>query len=190
MKRTIFLLAAVLSGAITFAQTWKADKPHSHITFTITHLAVSDVDGSFKDFDATIKASKADFSDAVVEFVAKTASVSTGDDNRDKHIKSADFFDVVVFPDLSFRSSSIKPAARGHYTLTGSLTLHGVTRPVSFDLLYRGTVANPQTNLPDAGFVATGIIKRSDFGFAPKFGSPLLSDEVTFKASGEFSKVN
>jgi polyisoprenoid-binding protein YceI len=190
MKSMILLFAAALSGAVTFAQTWKANKPHSHITFTITHLAVSDVDGSFKDFDATIKAARPDFSDAVVEFVAKTASISTGDDNRDKHIKSADFFDVLVFPDLTFRSSSIKPAAKGHYTLTGSLTLHGVTKPVSFDMFYRGTVTDPQTNLPDAGFVATGIIKRSDFGFAPKFGSPLLSDEVTFKASGEFSKEN
>src|SRR5260221_14326227 len=107
MKRTIFLLAAVLSGAITFAQTWKADKPHSHITFTITHLAVSDVDGSFKDFDATIKASKADFSDAVVDFVAKTASVSTGDDTRDNHFKSADFFVVVGFSEHSFRRLSL-----------------------------------------------------------------------------------
>ena len=190
MKRSIILFAIIVSGLGAFSQTWKADKPHSHITFTITHLAVSDVDGSFKDFDATITATRPDFSDAVIEFAAKTASVSTGDDNRDKHIKSADFFDVDKFPEITFKSTTIKAVTKGHYTMTGNLTLHGVTKPASFDLLYRGTVTNPQTNAPDAGFIATGVIKRSDFGFAPKFGSPLLSDQVTFKASGEFARSN
>ncbi len=191
MKKTILLIAAALFSAGTFAQsTWKVDKAHSHLTFTITHLAVSDVDGTFKDFDATIAASKPDFSDATVTFTANTASVNTGVDQRDAHLKSPDFFDAAKFPTVSFASTSIKQAAAGHYTLTGNLTIHGTTKPVVLDLWYRGTITNPMSKAPDAGFQVTGTIKRSDFNFGSKFGSPMLSDEVTFKAAGEFGKVN
>lgn len=190
MKKILSLLAvAGLIQTAAFAQTttWKADKAHSHVTFTITHLAVSDVDGTFKDFDATIIADKPDFSDAKVSFTANTASVNTENDNRDNHLKSPDFFDVAQFPTLTFVSTGIKAAGPGKYKLTGSLTLHGVTKPVVFDMWYRGTVMN--RNAPDAGFKVTGTIKRSDFGFGSKFSSPVLADEVTLSASGEFGKA-
>jgi len=191
MKKTILLIAAALFSAGTFAQsTWKVDKAHSHLTFTITHLAVSDVDGTFKDFDANITASKPDFSDATFTFTANTASVNTGVDQRDAHLKSPDFFDATKFPTVSFVSTSIKPGAAGHYTLTGNLTIHGTTKPVVLDLWYRGTITNPMSKALDAGFQVTGTIKRSDFSFGSKFGSPMLSDEVTFKAAGEFGKSN
>src|ERR1700761_6741814 len=92
MKKTLFLIAAAMLSTGAFAQsTWKVDKAHSHLTFTVTHLAVSDVDGTFKDFDATISASKPDFSDAKFEFTAQAASVNTGVDQRDTHLKSPDF---------------------------------------------------------------------------------------------------
>ena len=191
MKKVFLLFAAALLSTATFAQsTWNVDKAHSHLTFTITHLAVSDVDGTFKDFDATIVATKPDFSDAKVSFIAKTASVNTGVDQRDNHLKSPDFFDVAKYPTLAFTSTSIKPASGGHYTLTGNLTLGSVTKPVTFDLWYRGTITNPMSKAPDAGFQVTGTVKRSDFNFGSKFGSPMLSDEVSFKASGEFGKAN
>ena len=191
MKKTFILLAAVLLGAGAFAQgTWKVDKAHSHLTFTVTHLAVSDVDGTFKDFDAAITASKPDFSDAKFEFTANKASVNTGVDQRDTHLKSPDFFDVTKYPTVTFKTVSIKPATAGLYTLTGNLTLAGVTKPVTVDLWYRGTITNPMSKAPDAGFQVTGTIKRSDFNFGSKFGSPMLSDEVTFKAAGEFGKLN
>jgi len=191
MKKTLLLMAAALFSAATFAQsTWKVDKAHSHLTFTITHLAVSDVDGTFKDFDATITAAKPDFSDAKVTFTANTASVNTGVDQRDGHLKGPDFFDVAKYPTLTFTSTAIKPASANHYTVTGNLTLGAVTKPVSFDLWYRGTITNPMSKAPDAGFQVTGTISRSDFNFGSKFGSPMLSDDVTFKASGEFGKAN
>src|ERR1700759_2673243 len=130
MKKVFLLMAAALLSTAPFAQnTWNVDKAHSHFTFTITHLAVSDVDGTFKDFDATIVAAKPDFSDAKVSFTAKTASVNTGTDQRDTHLKSPDFFDVAKYPTLSFTSTSIKPAKAGHYTVTGNLTLGAVTKP-------------------------------------------------------------
>ena len=190
MKKIIIFFAVILTNTVVFAQTWKSDKAHSHLTFTVTHLSVSDVDGTFKDFSATITASKPDFSDAKFDFTANTASVNTENDMRDEDLRSASFFDVTKFPALTFTSTSIKPAAAKHYTLTGNLTIHGVTKSVTFDLWYRGTITNPMTKSPDAGFQATGVIKRSDFNFGSKYSSPILSDEVTFKAVGEFGKAN
>ncbi|MFA6087932.1 YceI family protein [Mucilaginibacter sp.] len=189
MKKILSLLAvAAFMQTAVFAQTnWKVDKAHSRVTFTITHLAVSDVDGSFKDFDATIVADKADFSDAKVNFSANTASVNTDNEKRDGHLKSADFFDVEKYPTLTFVSTGIKTTGAGKYQLTGNLTLHGVTKPVVFDLWHRGTITNPVSK---AGFKVTGTIKRSDFAFGSKFSSPVLSDEVTLTANGEFAKAN
>lgn len=190
MKKIILLAAVAIMNTAAFAQTWKVNKAHSHFTFTITHLAVSDVDGVFKDFDATIVSAKPDFSDAKVEFTAQTTSLNTGVDQRDGHLKSPDFFDVAKYPTVSFTSTSIKATSANHYKVTGTLTLTGVTREVTFDLVYRGTITNPMTKGPDAGFSVSGTINRSDYKFGSKFGSPMLSDEVTFKASGEFDKVN
>ncbi|OOQ59318.1 YceI family protein [Mucilaginibacter pedocola] len=191
MKKTLLLAAAaLLMQTASFAQTtWKNDKAHSHVTFTITHLAVSEVDGTFKDFDATIVAAKPDFSDAKVTFVAQTASVNTENDRRDGHLKGEEFFDVAKFPTLAFTSTSIKAAGAGKYKLAGNLTLHGVTKPVVFDLVHKGTIINPMSKEPAAGFKVTGTIKRSDFGFGSKYGAPMLSDEVELSASGEFGQA-
>ena len=144
----------------------------------------------FKAYDATIIASKPDFSDAKVEFTANTASVSTDNDQRDGHLKSADFFDIANHPTLTFVSTGIQSAGTNHYKLAGNLTLNGITKPVLFDMLYKGTITNPMSKKADAGFTVTGTVKRSDFNFGSKFGAPMLSDEVTFKASGEFGQAN
>lgn len=190
MKKIIaFLTAAVLSTTAFAQSTWKADKAHSRLTFTITHLAVSDVDGSFKDFDVTITSAKPDFSDAKFDLTAKTASVNTEMDQRDTHLKSGDFFDVANHPELTFTSTGITPTTPNHYKVTGKMTLNGITKPVTLDLWYRGTIVNPNSKADDAGFQATATIKRSDFNFGSKFGSPMLSDEVTIKANGEFAKA-
>jgi polyisoprenoid-binding protein YceI len=191
MKKLFILAAAALLNTAAFAQTtWNSDKMHSRLQFTITHLAVSDVDGEFKDFSATVTAAKPDFSDAKFTMTANTASVNTANDQRDGHLKSPDFFDVATFPTLTFTSTGISKTTANHYKLNGNLTLHGVTKPVSLDLWYRGTITNPMSKADDAGFQITGTIKRSDFGFGSKFGSPMLSDEVAIKANGEFGKAN
>ena len=165
MKKIITLLTVATLSTAAFAQSaWKVDKAHSRLTFTITHLAVSDVDGSFKDFDVTITAAKPDFSDAKIDLVAKTASVNTDNDQRDTHLKTAEFFDVANHPTLTFTSTGITATSAGHYKLTGKMTLAGVTKPVVMDLWYRGTITNPMSKADDAGFQVTGTIKRSDFG--------------------------
>lgn len=190
MKKIFILLAsAFLYTAASAQTTWTADKNHSNVKFTVTHLLVNDVDGTFKNVDATIVAAKPDFSDAKVSFVVQTASVSTDNENRDKHLASADFFDVANKPTLTFTSTGITKTSDKHYALTGNLTLAGVTKPVKFDLWYRGTITNPMSKADDAGFQLTGTIKRSDFNFGSKFGAAMLSDEVTIKANGEFAKA-
>src|SRR3984885_2013519 len=191
MKKTILLLAAAMFSIGAFAQsTWKNDPMHSKLGFTITHLMVSDVDGIFKDFSCTIVASKPDFSDAKFDLTVNTTSVNTDVDYRDNDLRGANYFDVAKFPTMTFTSTGITAVSSNHYKLTGNLTLHGVTKPVTMDLWYRGTIVNPMSKKDDAGFKLTGVIKRSDFGFAPQAGSAMLSDDVTVTANGEFGKVN
>jgi polyisoprenoid-binding protein YceI len=190
MKKIVSILAVALLTitAVSAQTTWKVDKNHSKLTFTITHLAVSDVEGLFKDFDVTVLTTKPDFSDAKFTLVAQTATINTEIEKRDNHLKSPDFFDVAKYPTMNFVSTGItKGAGANRYKVTGNLTLHGVTKPVTMDLWYRGTIAG-QGGKEVAGFQLTGEIKRSDFSFGSKFSSPMLSDEVQIKANGEFSK--
>src|SRR5690606_39821735 len=100
---------------------------------------------------------------------------------------SRDWSSDVCSSDL-YKSTGIKKAGKNRYKLTGNLTLHGVTKPVTMDLWYRGTNVNDKDNSATAGFQLTGTIKRSDFGVGPKFGPPMISDEVTIKADGEFQR--
>jgi polyisoprenoid-binding protein YceI len=191
MKKILSLLMISLVGTGLYAQTssWKSDPMHSQLSFSTTHLGISDVDGLFKKFDATATGSSADFSDAVFELTADVSSIDTEVEMRDKHLRSADFFDVEKFPTMTYKSTGIVKAGDNKYKLTGNLTLHGVTKPVTMDLWYRGTIVNPQSKTPTAGFQLTGTIKRSDFGIGEKFAPPMLSDEVKIKADGEFKKL-
>lgn len=188
MKKIMIALAVFFSLTAFTAvfTTWQNDDPHSQLTFTVTHLGVADVTGTFNDIDVTLRSSRPDFSDAAFELTAKTASIDTRVEARNNHLKSADFFDVAKYPELTFRSSSIKPAGKHKYKLTGDLTLHGITKTVTMDLLYRGKVENAMSKKLTAGFQVTGTIKRSDFNVGPGFPAPMISDEVRIKADGEF----
>ena len=181
----VLLLAASLS---TFAQNWKSDKAHSQLKFDVQHMGISTVSGEFKDFTATISATKADFSDATFNLTAQAGSINTGIEQRDNHLKSPDFFDAATNSTLTFKSTSLEKTGENKYRVTGDLTLHGVTKPVTLDLWYRGTIENPMSKKPVAGFRATGTIKRSDFGIGAKFAAPMLSDEIAITADGEFGK--
>ncbi|MCC9138479.1 YceI family protein [Pontibacter silvestris] len=188
MKNLLILVFAVLSlsAFTTLNSVWKNDDAHSQLSFTVSHLGIADVTGTFNDFDATVTSSKPDFSDASFEMTAKTASINTRVEDRDKHLKSADFFNVEKYPTLTFKSTSVKKADKNNYKLKGNLTLNGVTKPVTMDLVYRGTVENPMSKKQTAGFQVTGTIKRSDFNLGNGFPAPMISDEVRIKADGEF----
>jgi polyisoprenoid-binding protein YceI len=186
-KLTIIFSAFILLSSFTALNTtWTNDDPHSQLGFTVKHLGIADVSGTFNDFDVKVTALKPDFSDAVFELSAKVASIDTRVDARDNHLKSADFFNAQEFPTLEFKSTSIKKVAKNRYKLGGNLTLHGITKQVSMDLLYNGTVENPMNKKQTAGFQVTGTIKRSDFNLGSGFPAPMISNEVRIKADGEF----
>lgn len=190
MKKTAILLSAfiVLSAFATAINTWRSDKPHSQLGFTITHLGIADISGTFNDFDVVVNSSKSDFSDASFELTAHVASIDTRVEQRNNHLKSADFFDAEKYPKMTFKSTSIKNVGKDKYKLSGNLTIREITKPVIMDLLYRGTIQHPQSKAATAGFQLTGTIKRSDFNVGPNFPAPMLSDEVRIKADGEFTQ--
>jgi polyisoprenoid-binding protein YceI len=188
MKKLTIILSAflVLTAFTTLNSVWKNDDPHSQLGFTVKHLGISDISGVFNDFDVTVHSTKPDFSDAIFELDAKVASIDTRVEARNNHLKSADFFDVEKYPTMHFKSTALKPAGKNQYKLTGNLTLHGITKPVTMNLEYRGTVENAMSKKQTAGFQLTGIIKRSDFSLGNDFPAPMISDEVRIKADGEF----
>jgi polyisoprenoid-binding protein YceI len=184
MKKLNVLIVLLLLAGSTFAQTtWTVDKAHSKLGFTVTHLMVSEVDGTFNSFDAKITATKEDFSDASVELTADVNSVDTNNERRDTHLKSADFFDATQFPALSFKSTSIKKTGEKTYKVTGDLTMHGVTKSVDLDATLIGTTAS-RDGKKISGWKVTGTINRIDF----KVGTsgPSVSDEVILTAKAEF----
>ncbi len=192
MKRISLSFAVVAIALFAFkpiaSLTWDADKAHSKLGFSITHLMISDVEGSFKNFSSKITASKDDFSDAVVELRADVTSVNTENDQRDAHLKGEDFFNVAKYPELIFKSTSVKKLAENKYKVSGNLTLHGITKPVTLDASLRGVTVNPMSKKTTAGFKVIGTIKRSDFNLGSKFATAMLSDEVTLNANTQFVK--
>ena len=188
MKKLVTLAVALVFTAAAYAQTWTVDKAHAKIGFNITHLSLSEVEGQFRNFDASITSSKADFSDAVFTFTAQTASVFTDNDKRDEHLKSPDFFDATKNPTITFTSTSFKKTTGKSFKLTGNLTMHGVTKTVTFNGTYSGPAEHPMSKKMTAGFKITGKVKRTDFGISKDTPSAMLSDEVEITANGEFQK--
>jgi polyisoprenoid-binding protein YceI len=184
MKKITILAFALLASVASFAQKWSLDKAHAKMTFTVTHLMMSEVDGVFKSFDATVTSSKEDFSDAVFELTADLKQVTTNQENRDAHLQRDDMFDTAKFPTLSFKSTGITTAGPKKYKLNGNLTIKGVTKPVTLDLTLVGTGA-ARDGKKLVGFKVTGAVKRTDFGVGTMPGA-VVADEVELRASGEF----
>ena len=188
MKKILFAAFILLQSTVFAQTTWKGDAAHSKLTFSVTHLGIADVAGLFKNFDVQVKSNNADFSDASFELSVDVNSIDTEVEARDNHLRSADFFDVASNTKMTFRSTSIKKAGKDRYKVQGNLTLHGVTKPVTMDLWYRGTTTNPMSKATTAGFQLTGTLKRSEFNVGGKFPAPMISDEVRIRADGEFIK--
>ena len=189
MKKAIIIAALLISSAATtFAQTWSIDKAHSRVGFNFTHLQVAQLGGTFGSIDGKLTSAKPDFSDAVVEFSADINSINTGVEQRDNHLKTADFFDAEKFPKLTFKSTSWKKVADKKYKVAGDLTMHGVTKPVVLDVVLGGTTTHPQTKKQLVGFKINGTIKRTDFGVSPATPAVFVSDEVNLDAATEFAK--
>lgn len=188
--KSLFLTAALLAASFaTYAQTWSVDKAHAKVGFSVTHMMLSEVEGNFKTFDAKITATQPDFSDAVVEMTADVNSINTDNSRRDEHLKGPDFFDAAKYPTLTFKSKSFQKVDGKKYKMTGDLTMHGVTQPITLDVTLTGpvTMDSPKGKQEKAGFKITGTLKRSDFkiGNAPV---AVIGDEIELKANAEFSK--
>ncbi|MCU7550686.1 YceI family protein [Chitinophagaceae bacterium LB-8] len=188
MKKTVIIALALVASFAGFAQTWNIDKSHSKLNFTVTHLLISDVEGSFKNINSTFTSSKADFSDAVIELTADVNSINTDDENRDKHLKSPDFFDAAKYNALTFKSKSFKNVGGKKYKLAGDLTMHGVTKPVVLDVVYNGSAVHPYSKKTVAGFKISGTLKRSEFGVGTATPTAVVGDEVALVANAEFIK--
>lgn len=161
--------------------TYKIDAAHSEITFKVKHLMITNVTGNFTKFDATMNTDTEDFLNATISLEADVNSISTNNQQRDGHLKSADFFNAEAFPTLSFNSTSFTKNNDGTYALAGDLTIKGNTKPVVLNVEYGGTATDPY-NQTKAGFEITGTINRQDFGLTwsavTEAGGIMVSDEV------------
>jgi polyisoprenoid-binding protein YceI len=186
---SLTLAAASLAGTAAFAQTstWAIDPNHSSINFEVRHMTVSNVHGSLGGVTGTVVYDDKDISKSSVEASADTTSVSTGVEKRDTHLKSPDFFDVTKYPKLAFKSTSISNAG-GKLTLTGDLTLNGVTKSITLDVDGPAPAQTDAKGVTRSGFSATGKLKRADYNFGPKFPSAVVSDDIKFSIDVEIDK--
>jgi len=141
---------------------WTVDPAHSTVGAVAQHLGISSVRGRFTDFTASVEIAPDDIAKSHVEAVIRAASIDTGNGMRDDHLRSADFLDVVRYPEIAYRSTGLSPAGSDHWTVHGELTLHGVVRPVDLDLACLGTGADPRGGTR-AAFRATTELHREDF---------------------------
>lgn len=188
MKKMFLSALTIAAGFSAFSQNWTLDNSHAKLGFTITHLMISETEGAFKKVNAKITSTKDDFTDASVELTADVNSIDTDNDQRDEHLKGADYFDAAKYPTLTFKSKSFKKVADKKYKVAGDLTLHGVTKPVELDVVYNGTATHPYTKKTLAGFKITGKLKRTDFGIGAGTPETVLGNDVNILANAEFIK--
>jgi polyisoprenoid-binding protein YceI len=191
MKHILFFITLIFSYSTLFAQTttWKDDPLHSKLTFTVTHRGFSSIFGLFQKFEASITSSKSDFSDAVFTLTVDMASVNTEVKMRDDDLRSGNFFDVAKYPNMTFKSNYISNTTgmKDRFKITGELTMHGVTKTVTMDAWFRGTMEDAMSKKTKAGFQLKGMINRADFGVGPP--DPFdISTDVMITADGEFFK--
>jgi polyisoprenoid-binding protein YceI len=171
---------------------WVIDPSHSEIGFKVKHLMISNVKGAFTDFNAEVYTNGDDFSNAEISFSMNPASIDTGVADRNNHLKSADFFDVEKFKEITFKDSSLVKEGEDEYMLTGNLTMKGISKPVRFKVDFGGFITDPWGNVK-AGFNLEGKINRKDWDLnwnaALEAGGVLVGDEVKINSELEFTKV-
>ncbi|CAM4203317.1 polyisoprenoid-binding protein [Cytophagaceae bacterium 50C-KIRBA] len=170
--------------------TWALDPTHSEIQFKVKHLMITNVTGGFADFNVNAESSDESFADAKINFTAKAASITTGNEQRDAHLASADFFETDKFENISFSSTGIEKSSDDEFNLLGDLTIKDVTKPVKIHVEFGGVAKDPWGNVK-AGFTINTKINRTDFGLnwnaALETGGVLVSEEI--KIAGEIQLV-
>lgn len=170
---------------------WVIDPSHSEINFSVKHLMITHVKGEFRNFDATLQTQGNGFQDAKVRAVIDASSIFTNNTDRDAHLKSADFFDTANFDSIVFEGKSFKKLDDENYQLKGLLTIKGVSKEISLDILFGGLMKDPYGN-EKAGFSLSGKINRKDWGLnwnaALETGGVLVSDDVKIMAEVQLVK--
>ena len=194
MKKLLYSAFMVLFALLSInAQTkWTADKAHSKIQFSVTHIIISEVTGQFKSFDADVESSKDDFTDAKIQFSADVNSIDTDNEDRDKHLKSDDFFNAEKFPKITFKGKSFKKVDAKNYKLTGDFTIRDITKEITLDVVFNGTVKDPWGNTK-AGFKIKGEINRLDYNLKwntlMEAGGAVVGKTVTMIVDLELQKA-
>jgi polyisoprenoid-binding protein YceI len=184
MTRKLFAAAVLttLAALPLQAETLTIDPTHSEVSFQIRHL-VSQVRGRFNDFGGVIQMDPKNLAASSVDFHIKTTSIDTNQADRDKHLRTADFFDVAKYPEITFKSKSIAAAGKDKYNVTGTLTLHGVSKDITIPVTYLGAVKDPFGGGGSrAGFQLETTLDRKDYGIvwnkAIDNGGVMLGDDV------------
>lgn len=185
--------AALVSGSVFAAQphtagTYQVDPAHSKVGFEVTHLVVSSVEGRFNDYQGELKLGEK-IEDSKVNMSIKTASIDTGIKKRDDHLRSADFFDAKKYPTITFKSKKVK-ADGDDLKITGDMTMKGITKEVTFDAKYLGSVKDGYGNYK-AAFQASTKINRKDFGLTWSSmveAGPAVGDDVTLSLKIQAAK--
>ncbi len=189
MSRRLFAAAVLttLAALPLRADTFAVDPNHSEVSFQIRHL-VSQVRGRFNDFSGTVQLDPKNLPASSVEFHIKAASIDTNVADRDKHLRSADFFDVAKYPEITFKSESIQPAGKDKYNVTGTLTLHGVSKKVTLPVTYGGQTKDPWGGTR-AGFQTETTLDRKEYGIVWNktldAGGAMLGDDVSISINLE-----
>lgn len=161
--------------------TWNIDPTHSYIGFKVKHMMFTNVKGQFTSYTATIVADEESLENASINFEAKVDFINTSNVDRDTHLKSADFFDAAQYPNLTFKSQSVKRSSGNNYKIEGVLEMHGVSKPLSLDVEYSGVLTDPWGNTK-AGLIINGIVKRSEWNLnwnsALETGGVLVGEDI------------
>ena len=188
----IAALAVAIAPALAFGQTatWNVDPSHSRAGFSVKHLVISDVKGEFSKLSGKVQLDDADLSRSSVEVTIETASVDTRDEKRDAHLKSADFFDAAKYPTITFKSTKVVAGKDGALTITGDLTLRGVTKPVTLEGSITKAITDPW-GLTRRGASFTGKLDRKEWGVSwskvTDVGA-VVGDEVKLDIQAEIVK--
>jgi polyisoprenoid-binding protein YceI len=193
MKKLILVSLVLFSNAALFAQTkWNVDVVHSNVRFTVVHLVISEVEGSFKTFTGSMTSTSPDFVGSSIDFSVDVNSINTDNETRDNHLKSDDFFNAEKFPKMTFKSTSFTKVSGNTYKLTGNLTLRDVTKSVTFDVTYGGTTKDGR-GTTRAGFKAATVINRFDYGLKwnamTEAGGMTVGSDVTIDIRLEFMQA-
>ncbi|WP_333600853.1 YceI family protein [Flavobacterium sp.] len=171
--------------------TWAIDPTHSEIGFKVKHMMFTNVSGKFNLFDAVIENEDDHFETSKINFTAEVNSINTGNDDRDNHLRSADFFDVENFPKLSFKATSVQKVNEGVFHINGDLTIKDVTKNITLETEYSGLMKDPWGNTK-IGLSVNGKINRKEFGLtwnaALETGGVLVGEEIKLVAEIQFVK--